>query len=110
MDPPKKCGTNPVIAILPRLFIGVAAWYAYAAFRRVNETVGIAGGALVGSLTNTVLVVTMIILTGKLAPSVIVPIGVTYGTAEAVVSAVISLAVVGAVKGVEVGRRRGASI
>lgn len=102
--------TNPVIAILPRLFIGVAAWYAYAAFRRINETVGILGGAIVGSLTNTVLVVSMIILTGSLAPAVIVPIGITYGAAEAVVSAIISLAVVGAVKGVEVGRRRGASV
>lgn len=101
---------DPLVAVLPRLFIGVAAWYSYSAFRRINETVGILGGALVGSLTNTVLVVSMIIITGKLAPAVIVPIGITYGAAEAVVAALISLAVVGAWKGIAVGRRRGASI
>lgn len=102
--------TDPLVAILPRLFIGVTAWYGYAAFRRVNETTGIVAGALIGSLTNTVLVVSMIILTGKLAPAVIVPIGVTYGAAEAAVAAIITLAVVGAVKGLAVGRQRGASI
>jgi uncharacterized membrane protein len=102
--------TDPIVAIIPRLFIGVLAWLGYNWFRRINETVGIVAGALIGSITNTVLVVTLIIVTGKLAPAVIVPIGITYGSAEAAVAALISLAVVGAWKGIAVGRRRGASI
>lgn len=102
--------TDPLVAILPRLFIGVAAWYSYSWLRRINETVGIVGGAVVGTLTNTVLTVTMIIITNKMAPAAIIPIGITYGPIEAVIAAIISLAVVGAWKGSAVGRRRGASI
>ena len=102
--------TDPVVAILPRLFIGLAAWAVYAALRRTNEVVAIVAGALAGSLTNTVLVISLLILTGKLDRTLALGIGVTYGSAEAAVAAIISLAVVGAVRGLVVGRRQGANI
>lgn len=52
---------NPLISILPRMFIGVTAYYAYAGikglFKKSSVTpVAIGIGAFVGSLTNTILV------------------------------------------------------
>ena len=62
---------NPLISILPRLFIGPAAWLVYRAIagkaasgdkqkttrlRTVIESAAIAAGAFAGTLTNTVLV------------------------------------------------------
>jgi uncharacterized membrane protein len=102
--------TDPVVAIVPRLFIGLAAWAVYTALRRTNEIVAIIAGALAGSLTNTVLVIGLLILTGKLDRALALGIGVTYGSAEAAVAAIITLAVVGAVRGIVVGRRQGANI
>ena len=58
---------NPLISVLPRAFIGVGAYYAYAAVKNVlntsdNNAVAIGVGAALGSLTNTVLVLGMITL------------------------------------------------
>jgi len=51
---------NPIISILPRMFIGVAAYYAYALalklFKAKLAPLAIGVGAFVGSLTNTILV------------------------------------------------------
>ena len=51
---------NPVVAILPRILIGITAYYSYAGLRRLSqnhkqgEALSIAVGAAIGSLTNTV--------------------------------------------------------
>ena len=102
--------TDPLISILPRLFISPVAWAVYAALRRVNEPLAAVAGGAAGSLTNTILVVGMIILTGKLAPAVIIPIGAANGSGEAILSALVTLAVVAAWRGFAIGRRRGASV
>ena len=47
--------TNPVLAVLPRLFIGPAAWGVYTLLKRLPALGLLAAGAA-GSLTNTVLV------------------------------------------------------
>ena len=44
---------DPLVSVVPRLFIGVAAYYSYAALRGANEYVAIIVSAVVGTLTNT---------------------------------------------------------
>jgi len=101
--------TNPVLSILPRLFIGPFAWLAYRALEKLNRTLALIVSGVVGSLTNTVLVLGVIGLLGYLPWALIGTIAVTNGLPEAVVAAIITLAVVAAWQGIET-RRGGARI
>jgi len=57
--------TNPLLAVLPRLFIGPAAWLVYQPLKRLKAPGLFIAGA-VGSLTNTGLVLLVIGLLGYL--------------------------------------------
>jgi uncharacterized membrane protein len=54
--------SNPLISVVPRLFIGLTAWLAYRSLERVNVDLAAAVAGVVGTLTNTILVVGAIIL------------------------------------------------
>jgi uncharacterized membrane protein len=86
--------TNPFIAILPRLFIGIVAWLAYAGIRRKSEIAAIAVSAFLGTLTNTVLVLTMAVLWHLLPVGVALTIAITNGIPEAIVGVIVTMAVV----------------
>ncbi len=153
---------DPLVAILPRLFIGITAWAAYVGFRRAGKYPAMAlAGALVvicgafvywvtavnlllavviaivllaliagfiylalqentelqalilsgavGTLTNTILVLSMLVIRGYLPPEAALIAGVTNGIPEIIVACIIVVAVVGAWKGVET-RRAGATV
>jgi uncharacterized membrane protein len=53
---------NPLVSILPRILIGIAAYYAYAGARKIfkHKSPPIVTGAIAGTLTNTVGVLGMI--------------------------------------------------
>ncbi|WP_257351655.1 ECF transporter S component [Pseudalkalibacillus decolorationis] len=85
---------DPLVAILPRLFIGVTAYLSYISLRRINEYAAIGVAGFVGAFTNTLLVLTMAVIRGYIAPGVAVTIAVTNGIPEAIVSVIITLAVV----------------
>jgi uncharacterized membrane protein len=55
---------DPLVSILPRVFIGVVAWAVFAALARYNRDGAAAVAGFMGSATNTVLVVTMIVIRG----------------------------------------------
>lgn len=115
--------TNPLISVLPRLFIGPVAWLVWSGLKRW-PVVGLIGAGIAGSLTNTVLVLTMIALVpsalgilrdltqagGTPTLSLLWAIAVANGLPEAIASAVIVLAVVGAWWGLRVGRRQKANL
>ena len=48
---------NPVVSVLPRLLIGVTAYYSYAMLKKTNEYLALIVAGVVGTLTNTILVV-----------------------------------------------------
>ena len=96
---------NPLISILPRLFIGPVAWLVYRAVERYNQVLALIVAGVAGSLTNTVLVLTVIGLFGHLPWALIGTIAVINGLPEAVVAAIITLAVVAAWLGIQRGRR-----
>ncbi|MBC7233814.1 MAG: ECF transporter S component [Chloroflexi bacterium] len=97
--------TNPLVSIVPRLFIGPMAWLAYKALKTTNEALSLAISGVVGSLTNTILVLGVLGLYRFLPWALIGTIAVTNGLPEAVVAAIITLAVVAAWKRLESGRR-----
>lgn len=96
--------TNPLISVLPRLFIGPVAWLVWRALKRWEVPALIAAG-IAGSLTNTVLVLGMIGLLGHAPWQALSAIALANGPLEAAASAVITLAVVAAWQRIEVGRK-----
>ncbi len=101
--------TNPVLSVLPRLFIGPAAWLVWRSLKRWEPLALLAAGA-VGSLTNTGLVLGMIGVLGYLPWELIGGIVVVNGLPEAFVSALITVAVGAAYWHIPIGKKRGADL
>ena len=85
--------TNPIIAIGPRLLIGVVAWAVFVTLQRVNVDLASAVSGLLGSMTNTVGVLGLGVLLGYLPLEAVVPI-IPQAVAEAVLAAVVTVVVV----------------
>jgi len=92
-----------IIIFLPRLLIGPAAWWTYKSLRGGNEIVALGAAGVVGSLTNTVLVVGLAILL-QVFTFEIVAVVIPQAVFEAVLAAVVTIAVVAAWKRIETGR------
>ncbi len=98
---------NPIVAIVPRLLIGIFAYFTYAGLKRVNEYAALAVAAVVGSLTNTIFVLGLAGLFALIPWEAMIPI-IPQAIAEAVIAAIITVAVVAAWKGIESGVGGGA--
>lgn len=99
---------DPVVALLPRLLIGVVAWAVFASLRRWNIDLASAAAGVLGSLTNSV---------GVLGLGLILPLGsqayltpalvaasVPQVIAEAVLAAVVTVVLVRGIMLVRSGR------
>jgi len=111
---------NPLLSVLPRLFIGPVAWLAWNGLKKW-PVVGMIVGGIVGSLTNTVLVLGMLGLVFGQSEAVVSVLGqnvwkalwgvaVANGLPEAGLSAVITLIVVAAVRQISIGKKKGADL
>jgi uncharacterized membrane protein len=101
--------TNPLLSVLPRLFIGPVAWLVWNSLKRW-PVAGLIAAGIAGSLTNTILVLGMIGVLGY-APWVLLGgSAVTNGLPEAAVAAVLVLAVISAWKQIRVGRQQGSRV
>jgi uncharacterized membrane protein len=94
---------DPLVAVLPRIFIGITSYFTYAALKKVNEYVALIVAAVVGTLTNTVLVLGMAVIRGYLPMAAIPPI-IPQAIAEVIIAAIVTVAVVVAWKRIETGR------
>jgi uncharacterized membrane protein len=95
--------TNPLLSVLPRLFIGVISWLVWKSLKKI-PAVGLIFSGIAGSLTNTVLVLGMIGMLGFVPWQALPAIALVNGLPEAAVSAVLVLLVVAAVRQIKVGR------
>jgi uncharacterized membrane protein len=101
---------DPLISILPRIFIGITAYFTYAGAKgilknvQLGEYIALVLAAIVGTLTNTILVLGMAAIRGWLAPGVAVGLGITHGIPEAIVASIIVVAVVAIWKQIDTGR------
>jgi uncharacterized membrane protein len=86
--------TNPLISILPRMIIGITTWLVYRAFREKWLTVAVITSSVVGSLTNTVLVLGALGAVGAFPWTLIGGIFVANGLPEAAAAAMIAIAVI----------------
>ena len=83
---------DPLVSVLPRLFIGVTAYAAFALLRRRNLKLALGAAAVVGSVTNTTLVLTMAVFRRYLAPEGIVTI-LPQAAAEIVIAVILVVAI-----------------
>jgi uncharacterized membrane protein len=100
---------NPLVSILPRLFIGPVAWLVYIAVRKFKEVPSYVAAGIAGSLTNTVLVLGVLGLYKFLPWNVIGAIAAANGLPEAAIAAILTVAVVASWRGIET-RRGGSSV
>ncbi len=95
--------TNPIISVVPRLLIGLMAWLAYRSLSKVNVDLAAAVAGVVGTLTNTILVVGLLVAFG-LIPAAAVPTIIPQAIAELVIAAILTPLVVRGVNLVRSGR------
>lgn len=94
----------PVLVLfIPRLCIGLVAGWAYLALRKSNQTVALGLAGILGTLTNTVLVLGFAIALGLL-PAAIIGVAIPQALFEMALAAIITIAVVAAWKQIETGR------
>jgi uncharacterized membrane protein len=101
--------TNPLISILPRLFIGPVSWLIWKSLKRI-PVLGLTISGLLGSLTNTVLVLGMMGILGIYSWPILAGVVVSNGLLEAAVSAVITVIVVGITLQLQIRRKKGADL
>ena len=100
---PDALFADPMISVVPRLFIGPVAWLIYRGLKSASENVRLIGASVAGTLTNTILVI------GAIALRLNVPFFATLASVginvvlELIVCAVIVVAVVNAVRGTASG-------
>jgi uncharacterized membrane protein len=106
---PNAIFVDPVISVLPRIFIGPVAWLVYNAFKNTSATTALVGAGVAGTLTNTILVI------GAIALRLGVPFFATLATValnvviEVIVAAVLVVAIVSALRGYT-GRRAASTV
>jgi uncharacterized membrane protein len=101
--------TNPLISVLPRLFIGPVAWLVWNSLKRW-KVVGLIAAGLAGSLTNSVLVLGMIGILGYYPWPLIWAVFVANAIPEMIVSALIVLLVVSAWWRIKIGKKEGSDL
>jgi uncharacterized membrane protein len=101
--------TNPLLSILPRLFIGPVAWLVWLALKRWPVP-GLVVTGIVGSFTNTILVLGMIGVLGYLPWVALGPIAIANGLPEAAAAALLTVIIVAAWQQIEIGGRKGANL
>jgi len=103
LDPLAPPLANPLVSILPRLPIGIVAWAVFVALRGRSIDFAAAASGVLGSLTNTVGVLTMAVVLGYLPLVAVVPV-LPQAIAEAILAAVVTVVVVRGVLLVRSGR------
>lgn len=101
---------NPLVSVVPRILVGIMAYYGYSLFSKRNTTLGVGFGAAIGSLTNTFGVLTMIYvlyaaqyasakgIDPATTAKVIYGIALTNGVPEAIVAVLIVTPIAVAIK------------
>jgi uncharacterized membrane protein len=94
---------DPLVAIFPRIFIGITAYFTYVGLKKVNEYLALIVAAIVGTFTNTILVLGMAVLRNYMPLPAALTVVAVNGIPEAIVAAIVVVAVVAAWKRIETG-------
>lgn len=82
---------DPMIAIVPRLLVGITPYLVYIMMRRRNEYLRLGLAAVVGTFTNTILFLGLAVIKGFMPLDKAVSVGLTHGVPEAAVAVLITI-------------------
>lgn len=82
---------DPVIALTPRLLVGLTPFLTYQLMKNFNEYLRLGAGAVVGTMTNTVLFLGLAVVRGFLGVGDATRIGIVHGVPEAIVAVAITI-------------------
>lgn len=94
---------DPIVAIAPRLLIGIVAWIAFVGLKRVSLDLASAVAGVLGSFANTIGVLGLGVLFGYLPLAAVIPI-IPQAIVEAIIAAIVTVVVVRGVMLVRSGR------
>ena len=80
---------DPLIAVIPRLFIGVGSYYIYYLLKKYNVSFALILAGIIGTLINTVFVLGLAVLRGYLPFKAAASVAVLHGIPEVILAAVI---------------------
>lgn len=83
---------DPLVSIVPRLFVGPAAYLAYRAFKNVNQIFALGFAGWVGTMTNTVLVLSVAVAR-RYIPVEALPTIAPQAIAEQILAIIVTIAV-----------------
>jgi len=84
---------DPLISVLPRIFIGLVAWATFAGLVRFNRDAAAAIAGFTGAATNTILVLAMIVIRTHAPLVALVPI-IPQAIVEALLAALLTVLLV----------------
>ncbi len=87
---------DPIVAILPRILIGITPWLVYQPLKRIQADFAAGVAGLVGSLTNSFFVLFFAIIRGYFPSTIIVAV-IPQVIAEAILATVATIAIARAV-------------
>jgi len=91
---------NPLVSVLPRIIVGIAAWAVFAAFRGRWTAFSSALAGVAGSLTNSVLVLGALVVAKALPFAAALGVFVANSLVEAAAAGILTLGVVLAWRGI----------
>jgi uncharacterized membrane protein len=94
---------NPLISVVPRVLIGITSWLAYRSLQKFNQDVAGAVAGVVGTLTNSILVVGGLVGFGLIPAEAVITI-VPQAIVELILAAIITPLVARGVRLVRSGR------
>lgn len=80
---------DPLIAVVPRLFIGVGAYYIYYLLKKYNVSFALILAGIIGTLINTIFVLGLAVLRGYLPFKAAASVAFLHGIPEVILAAVI---------------------
>ncbi|MGM0420345.1 MAG: ECF transporter S component [Bacillota bacterium] len=104
LQPGAPMFTDPLIAIVPRIFIGIFAYFTYRILAGKNEALALTTAGVVGTLVNTIFVLGLAVLRGFLPFPAAATLAWIHGGPEVILAALL-VSLVG--KGVLRYRRNG---
>ncbi len=97
---------DPLVAILPRIFIGITAYLAYKSLYRLSDMLALLVAAAVGTLTNTILVLGMAVVRKYMTAEVAIATAIVNGIPEVIIAMIVTVFVVVAWNRVETSGSR----
>ncbi len=85
---------DPLVSIVPRLFIGIISYLVYYSTKKINTVLACVLAGAFGSAANTVLVLGMATIRGYLPTEISISIGVLHGLPELIVAAILTVILV----------------